>query len=241
MSGYPRLVIFLILFTGFLGNVRAEEILTWQDCIKEAQKNHPDLISALENIKEKKADKAITASGFYPQIDSNLDASTVSTSTTSVTTGVTTKATSNTYTYGVTGTQLIFDGFKTINEVKTAKEFINAAEQSYRFASTEVRLNLRTAFINLLKAQELIRVAEDIMVQFLIEAILMSFLGGVVGILFGAAISVLITFFAGWAVRVSSSSIILATAFSLIVGIVFGLWPAQKASQLDPIEALRYE
>ncbi|TRZ93868.1 ATP-binding cassette domain-containing protein [bacterium] len=82
---------------------------------------------------------------------------------------------------------------------------------------------------------------KDIMVQFLIEAILMSFIGGVAGILLGVGISVLITLFAGWAVRVSSSSIILATTFSLIVGIVFGLWPAQKASKLNPIEALRYE
>jgi len=82
---------------------------------------------------------------------------------------------------------------------------------------------------------------KDIMVQFLIEAILMSLIGGVVGILLGAGISTLITLFAGWAVKVSSSSIILATTFSLVVGIVFGLWPAQKASKLDPIEALRYE
>jgi macrolide transport system ATP-binding/permease protein len=82
---------------------------------------------------------------------------------------------------------------------------------------------------------------KDIMVQFLIEAILMSFIGGLSGVMLGAGISVLITFFAGWAVRVSTSSIILATTFSLIVGIVFGIWPAQKASKLDPIEALRYE
>jgi macrolide transport system ATP-binding/permease protein len=82
---------------------------------------------------------------------------------------------------------------------------------------------------------------KDIMVQFLIESVLMSFLGGVSGILLGGGTAVLITLFAGWAVRVSLSSIILATTFSLAVGIVFGLWPAQKASQLDPIEALRYE
>ena len=81
----------------------------------------------------------------------------------------------------------------------------------------------------------------DIMVQFLIESVLMSFLGGLFGILLGTGISVLITLFAGWAVKVSSSSMILATTFSLIVGVVFGLWPAQKASKLDPIEALRYE
>ncbi|MCX5687697.1 MAG: ABC transporter permease, partial [Candidatus Omnitrophica bacterium] len=82
---------------------------------------------------------------------------------------------------------------------------------------------------------------KDIMVQFLIEAILMSFLGGMFGILLGVGIAVLITLFAGWAVKVSSSSIILATTFSLVIGIVFGLLPARKASKLDPIEALRYE
>lgn len=82
---------------------------------------------------------------------------------------------------------------------------------------------------------------KDILVQFLIEATLMSFIGGIAGVLLGTGISVLITLFAGWTVRVSSASIILATTFSLVVGIVFGIWPAQKASKLDPIEALRYE
>ena len=82
---------------------------------------------------------------------------------------------------------------------------------------------------------------KDIMVQFLIESVLMSLIGGIFGILLGSGIAILITLFAGWSVKVSSFSIILATVFSLIVGVVFGLWPAQKASKLDPIEALRYE
>ncbi len=82
---------------------------------------------------------------------------------------------------------------------------------------------------------------KDIMIQFLIEAILMAFLGGVFGVLLGVGISALISFFAGWAVSVSASSVILATVFSLMVGVIFGLWPASKASGLDPIEALRYE
>ena len=82
---------------------------------------------------------------------------------------------------------------------------------------------------------------KDIMVQFLIESILMSFLGGVCGVILGSGISMLITVFAGWTVKVSMFSVILSTVFSLIVGIVFGIWPAKKASQLDPIEALRYE
>lgn len=82
---------------------------------------------------------------------------------------------------------------------------------------------------------------KDIMAQFLIEAVLMSLIGGIVGILLGSGIAVLITLFAGWSVKISLSSVILATGFSFMVGIVFGLWPAQKAAQLNPIEALRYE
>ena len=82
---------------------------------------------------------------------------------------------------------------------------------------------------------------KDIMLQFLIEAVLLSFIGGLFGILLGSGISALITVFAGWTITVSISSIILATVFSLMVGVVFGLWPAKQASQLNPIEALRYE
>ena len=82
---------------------------------------------------------------------------------------------------------------------------------------------------------------KDIMTQFLIEAILMSFIGGLAGVMLGGGVSVLIGLFSGWSVRVSASSVVLATVFSLIVGVVFGLWPARQASRLDPIEALRYE
>jgi len=81
----------------------------------------------------------------------------------------------------------------------------------------------------------------DIMVQFLIESVLMSLIGGITGIGIGAGASWVMYLMAGWAVRVSASSVFLATTFSLVVGVVFGLWPAQKASQLNPIEALRYE
>ena len=81
----------------------------------------------------------------------------------------------------------------------------------------------------------------DIMIQFLIEAVLMSLLGGIGGIALGAGISILITFFAGWEVKISPISVTMATTFSLVVGVIFGLWPAKQASRLDPIEALRYE
>ena len=82
---------------------------------------------------------------------------------------------------------------------------------------------------------------KDIMLQFLIEAVILTCLGGVVGIIFGIGASFLLSLFAGWITKVSLFSIILATVFSVGVGVCFGLWPARKASRLDPIEALRYE
>lgn len=81
----------------------------------------------------------------------------------------------------------------------------------------------------------------DIMVQFLIEAVVMTFSGGLAGVLFGSAIASLLALAAGWAVKVSIFSIVLATTFSIAVGLIFGLWPARQAAKLNPIEALRYE
>lgn len=81
----------------------------------------------------------------------------------------------------------------------------------------------------------------DIMFQFLIEAVAMTVTGGIAGVAFGALIAFSLSIFAGWTIKISPSSIILATTFSIAVGLVFGLWPARQASKLDPIEALRYE
>jgi macrolide transport system ATP-binding/permease protein len=82
---------------------------------------------------------------------------------------------------------------------------------------------------------------QDIMIQFMIEAVMLSLIGGLAGVAFGAGASFLLTVLAGWAVKISMFSILLATVFSLMVGLVFGLWPAYKASLLNPIEALRFE
>jgi len=81
----------------------------------------------------------------------------------------------------------------------------------------------------------------DILMQFLIEAIVISITGGILGVMLGLLASKLITVFLSWPTLVSESSIILSFVVCAITGIFFGYYPAQKASQLDPIEALRYE
>ena len=81
----------------------------------------------------------------------------------------------------------------------------------------------------------------DILLQFLIEAVALSSTGGVLGILAGVGGAKLITMIKEWPTLVSANSIIIAFAFSAAVGVFFGFYPARKASQLDPIDALRYE
>ncbi|MBU0501816.1 MAG: ABC transporter permease [bacterium] len=81
----------------------------------------------------------------------------------------------------------------------------------------------------------------DILTQFLVEAVLICSFGGIVGIILGAGISWLLSAIAQWVIFISPGSIILAFTFSVVIGIVFGLWPAWRASKLLPIVALRYE
>jgi putative ABC transport system permease protein len=80
-----------------------------------------------------------------------------------------------------------------------------------------------------------------IQVQFLIEAVVLSTLGGVAGILLGIASTRLISAFAGWQTLVSSPAVLLAFAVALAVGLFFGYSPARRAARLDPIAALRFE
>jgi putative ABC transport system permease protein len=81
----------------------------------------------------------------------------------------------------------------------------------------------------------------DILVQFLIEAVFLSAAGGAAGILLGVGGSMLISRFAGWSTLIAPGAVLVAFSFSAAVGIFFGFYPARKASQLDPIEALRHE
>jgi len=81
----------------------------------------------------------------------------------------------------------------------------------------------------------------DILMQFLVEATTLSLIGGLIGIGIGLGSSRAISYFAEWRTLISVESIGLAFGFAAAVGVVFGFYPARKAAQLDPIEALRYE
>jgi putative ABC transport system permease protein len=83
--------------------------------------------------------------------------------------------------------------------------------------------------------------ARDILSQFLIEALTLSLIGGLIGIAIGLAVSALIGRVAGWGFSIDPGTMAIATLFSLVVGVVFGVWPARQAARLDPIAALRYE
>lgn len=81
----------------------------------------------------------------------------------------------------------------------------------------------------------------QILFQFLIESVTLTLVGGLVGMLFGAGSASIVSYFAGWPSLVSLPVIIGGILFSMVIGVVFGILPANKASRLDPIESLRYE
>jgi putative ABC transport system permease protein len=81
----------------------------------------------------------------------------------------------------------------------------------------------------------------DILTQFLVEAVTLSIVGGLIGIALGIGTSLMISWLAKWSTLISGMAVVMAFAFSALVGVFFGYYPARKAAFLDPIEALRYE
>ena len=127
--------------------------LTWQNVLNEAHANHPDLVSSREKLNQIKAARALTKSNALPQISSNLSADRSKSAASN---------SSDSYAYGVNAKQLLFDGFKTTFDIKEADANIKAAQYNYAVTSSNVRFNLRIAFIDLLNAQQSLLVAQDI-------------------------------------------------------------------------------
>ncbi len=153
MRKIVRSAVAVLLLIFLLNNVYAEEVITWKHCVEEAIKNHPDLISASEKLKQSKSDKTITTSTILPQISANASDKKLETDV---------KKEYEASSYGITGRQLLFDGFKTANDVKAASETINASQYNYEVTSSNIRLRLRTAFTELLRTQKLVLMTEEI-------------------------------------------------------------------------------
>ncbi len=144
----------LLLCVCLLHNeAKAGEMLAWEDCVREARKKHPDLVSSQEGINQATANRAITRSDMLPQVRTELKLETSDTAN---------RGETDTYAYGITAEQLLFDGFKTSYDVRSAAENIRSAEYNYKVVSSNVRFRLRVAFVELLKAQELLKITEEI-------------------------------------------------------------------------------
>lgn len=102
-----------------------------------------------------------------------------------------------------------------------------------------VSVTERTREIGVRKALGATRI--NILLQFLIEAVVLCMLGGIGGIVVGGGGAMLMTRIAQWNASISWSAVVLAFAFSAVVGVIFGVWPARRAAALNPIDALRYE
>lgn len=148
-------ILYVVIFlTGFnvIKGIAAQP-LTWTECVQQAQKNNPDLISAEERLNHAKSAQAVTKSNFFPQITGSAGTQR-------------SKAEDfnrqSSYSYGLNGRQLLFDGLKTNSDTAAAGENVKNAQYNYEVTSSNVRLKLRTAFVNLLKAQDLITITREI-------------------------------------------------------------------------------
>jgi len=157
-----KIILSIFIVSALLSSsVKADEVLTWEDCAQEALQKHPELIVATEKVAEAKANKNISKSSMLPQIDAGLSGKRTQTSSKN-TAGEYVEKYNNTFAYSISAQQLVFDGFKTSSDVSSALKTLQAEGYNYLLTSSDIRLSLRSAFVELLRAQELVPLTEDI-------------------------------------------------------------------------------
>jgi len=144
----------LLLSLGAPALAGEEAVLTWSDCVREAAEANPALAASLEGVEQKRAEKWVATSPMLPQISGEASASKLD--------NISGGGRRDNNTYSVRADQLIFDGFKTYDEFKTAEHNIKASEFVSSVTSSDIRYNLRRAFAELLKAQTLVPITAGI-------------------------------------------------------------------------------
>ncbi|MBN2079502.1 MAG: TolC family protein [Spirochaetes bacterium] len=174
----------MLLLPAAVSPARAAEPLTWEECVAYAMANNPELRSSQELIRQGRADVGIARSAYLPRISASLglDASrrestselerlklsrmkSIGEIESAIRNDLTSTGSVNrteALSYGIRGTQMIFDSMKTIYDIKSASSLAESARYDHALTSSRVRLELRTAFVDLLKAQERIIILKEI-------------------------------------------------------------------------------
>jgi outer membrane protein TolC len=144
----------LLFFIWTAAAVEGEEnILSWEDCVIEARKNHPDLLASRASVEQAEANFGKSRSDLLPQISGSASMRHSKSSGDEA---------SDSYSMGLSASQLIFDGLRSWYDLDQSEQSLISARLDYERESAGIRLSLREAFINLLEAQELIRITEEI-------------------------------------------------------------------------------
>lgn len=151
LSGTLQALMAFVFCSAFAAH--AGEMLRWQECVAEAVRKHPDLVSAQEQIDQAGATRTAARGLLFPQVSGFVNQASSKSETTIA---------AEAYSYGFTLQQLLYDGFKTSYDVAAASENIRTAQYSYSAISADVRSRLRAAFVELLRAQELSAISERI-------------------------------------------------------------------------------
>lgn len=151
---YSAVIVSSIAIMGMCPSAYAT--MTWDDCVAHAKAHHPDLVAAQEAIKQAEAQEQVAASSLFPQIGASLS------DKTSQPIASSNQSQTDSYSYSLSGSQLLFDGSKTSSNRYAARAQVTVAQQQYRNISSDVLLRLRTAFIQVMDAQERITLTETI-------------------------------------------------------------------------------
>lgn len=158
MKTKAAVIILAIAFSGAAAR-EAGETLGWEECAALAMARHPDIVSSREKIQQARDAKGITRSSMLPQVDASLDINKSRRDAPSPSQG---KVDTTTYSYGITARQLLFDGGKALYDTRGADAQVRQTIYGAMEVSSTVRYNLRSAFVEMLKAQELLGISGEI-------------------------------------------------------------------------------